>query len=95
MGGWPLAPLLLSLATTVLDILVGVSMIAMGLWTLKPDTLDEQAGGAGGKSAFVATLVAFFITEIGDKTQIATVALAPTVPPERKMRLALAPPFPV
>ncbi len=64
------------LTPTVLDAVVGISMIGMALWTLKPDTLDESKVGARRASAFVATLVAFFIAEIGDKTQIATVALA-------------------
>ena len=54
---------------------VGVSMIAMALWVLKPDSLDG-AGTANHRGAFLATLIAFFIAEIGDKTQIATVALA-------------------
>jgi putative Ca2+/H+ antiporter (TMEM165/GDT1 family) len=68
------------LTPTVLDAVVGVSMIAMALWTLKPDTLTEGAGTTRRASAFVATLVAFFIAEIGDKTQIATVALAAAYP---------------
>jgi putative Ca2+/H+ antiporter (TMEM165/GDT1 family) len=51
-------------------------MIGMALWALKPDTLDESSTGVRRASAFVATLIAFFIAEIGDKTQIATVALA-------------------
>jgi putative Ca2+/H+ antiporter (TMEM165/GDT1 family) len=59
-----------------LDFAVGVSMIVMALWTLKPDTLEEDAQRTGRSSAFLATLVAFFIAEIGDKTQIATIALA-------------------
>lgn len=59
-----------------LDLLVGVSMIAMALWTLKPDKLDDSQGEVTGASAFVTTLIAFFIAEIGDKTQIATMALA-------------------
>jgi putative Ca2+/H+ antiporter (TMEM165/GDT1 family) len=59
-----------------LDLLVGISMVGMALWTLKPDKLDEEQGQITGASAFVATLIAFFIAEIGDKTQIATVALA-------------------
>ena len=63
------------LTPSVLDAVVGVSMIAMALWALKPDTLKES-GGTRSTSAFLATLVAFFIAEIGDKTQIATVALA-------------------
>jgi putative Ca2+/H+ antiporter (TMEM165/GDT1 family) len=60
----------------MLDGIVGVSMIGMALWALKPDTLDESSTGVRRASAFVATLIAFFIAEIGDKTQIATVALA-------------------
>lgn len=64
------------LTPTLLDAIVGVSMIGMALWTLKPDTLDESKAGAQRTSAFLATLMAFFIAEIGDKTQIATVALA-------------------
>jgi putative Ca2+/H+ antiporter (TMEM165/GDT1 family) len=63
------------LTPALLDAAVGISLIGMALWALKPDTLQEtrQPRPAG---AFVTTLVAFFIAEIGDKTQIATVALA-------------------
>jgi putative Ca2+/H+ antiporter (TMEM165/GDT1 family) len=63
-----------------LQIAVGVSMIAMALWTLKPDTLGEGAVRASAASAFVATLTSFFVAEMGDKTQIATVALAAVYP---------------
>jgi putative Ca2+/H+ antiporter (TMEM165/GDT1 family) len=59
-----------------LDLMVGISMIAMALWTLKPDKLDEEQSEVTGAGAFIATLIAFFIAEIGDKTQIATIALA-------------------
>jgi putative Ca2+/H+ antiporter (TMEM165/GDT1 family) len=62
-----------------LDIVVGISMIAMALWTLKPDKLGENTGG-GTTGAFLATLTSFFIAEIGDKTQIATLALAAAYP---------------
>jgi putative Ca2+/H+ antiporter (TMEM165/GDT1 family) len=64
------------LTPTVLDAVVGVSMIGMALWALKPDSLDESSGQIRRTGAFTATLIAFFIAEIGDKTQIATVALA-------------------
>lgn len=60
----------------VLRWVLGLLFIAMAAWCLIPDKeggLPERAAGAG---AFVATLVAFFIVEIGDKTQLATVALA-------------------
>jgi putative Ca2+/H+ antiporter (TMEM165/GDT1 family) len=63
-----------------LDLGVGLGMIGMALWTLKPDSLDEGDVQTGRTSAFLATLVAFFITEIGDKTQIATLALAAAYP---------------
>ena len=63
------------LTPAVLDAVVGVSLLAMAAWTLIPDKLDNGAA-AHGRSAFLATAVAFFVAEIGDKTQIATVALA-------------------
>jgi Ca2+/H+ antiporter, TMEM165/GDT1 family len=63
------------LSPALLDGIVGAGMLAMALWTLKPDRLDEDAS-ISARGAFLATLVAFFIAEIGDKTQIATVALA-------------------
>jgi putative Ca2+/H+ antiporter (TMEM165/GDT1 family) len=63
-----------------LEIVVGISMIAMALWTLKPDKLDENAGASGAMGAFLATLTSFFVAEIGDKTQIATLALAAAYP---------------
>ncbi|HLJ21644.1 MAG TPA: TMEM165/GDT1 family protein, partial [Stellaceae bacterium] len=59
----------------VLDFAVGVSMLGMALWTLRSDRLEDGSAGTG-RSAFLATLIAFFIAEIGDKTQVATIALA-------------------
>jgi putative Ca2+/H+ antiporter (TMEM165/GDT1 family) len=64
------------LTPALLDGVVGASMIGMALWTLKPDTLQEDSTGMRRTGAFAATTIAFFIAEIGDKTQIATVALA-------------------
>jgi putative Ca2+/H+ antiporter (TMEM165/GDT1 family) len=50
-------------------------MLAMAFWTLKPDKIEGEKN-ATQTSAFLATLISFFIAEIGDKTQIATMALA-------------------
>lgn len=55
--------------------LVGVSFLAMAAWSLVPDRLSAEEGATRGRDAFLATLVAFFLVEIGDKTQVATVAL--------------------
>lgn len=61
----------------VLRWILGVSFIAMAVWMLIPDTLDEgDADGAPRWGVFGTTLVAFFLAEMGDKTQIATVMLA-------------------
>lgn len=55
---------------------IAASFIAMALWTLIPDKLDEdEEAKAGRAGAFITTMVAFFLVEMGDKTQIATVAL--------------------
>ncbi|MGE5721631.1 MAG: TMEM165/GDT1 family protein, partial [Sphingomonadales bacterium] len=58
-------------------ILIGVSFVAMGLWTLIPDTFEDEENRRPARSgAFLTTLVAFFLVEMGDKTQLATIALA-------------------
>jgi putative Ca2+/H+ antiporter (TMEM165/GDT1 family) len=55
---------------------VALGFIAMAVWTLVPDKLDEDEGEPKSRGgAFWTTLVAFFLVEMGDKTQIATVAL--------------------
>jgi len=64
------------LTPAVLRWIVAISFIAIALWTLKPDTLDDDDGALPARGAFVATTIAFFIAEIGDKTQVATVLLA-------------------
>ena len=63
------------LRPALLDAAVGVSMIAMGLWALRADKLTDEAPLVSHGGVFVATLVAFFVAETGDKTQIATLAL--------------------
>jgi putative Ca2+/H+ antiporter (TMEM165/GDT1 family) len=56
--------------------ILGAAFIVMAGWCLIPDKADDGPQAARQAGAFLATLVAFFIVEIGDKTQIATVALA-------------------
>ena len=57
--------------------ILAVSFLAVAAWTLIPDKLDEDdAPPVGRYAAFVATVIAFFLAEMGDKTQIATVVLA-------------------
>jgi len=56
---------------------LGLAFIAMALWMLVPDKLDDDdAASAPRWGVFVTTVVAFFLAEMGDKTQIATVMLA-------------------
>lgn len=56
---------------------VAASFILMACWTLVPDKIDEDAPLAAPSKAgvFITTLIAFFLVEMGDKTQVATVAL--------------------
>jgi putative Ca2+/H+ antiporter (TMEM165/GDT1 family) len=56
--------------------ILAVTFIAMAGWCLIPDKAEEGPQATRRAGAFLATLVAFFLVEIGDKTQIATVALA-------------------
>ena len=54
---------------------VALGFIAMGLWTLVPDKFDEDDKPQESFGPFLTTLIAFFLVEIGDKTQVATIAL--------------------
>jgi putative Ca2+/H+ antiporter (TMEM165/GDT1 family) len=56
--------------------ILGVSFIGMAIWTLIPDKFDEDDAKLARFGVFGTTLLAFFLAEMGDKTQIATVALA-------------------
>jgi len=56
--------------------ILGASFLAMAAWALVPDRLEKEQAGGGRFGVFGATVVTFFLVEMGDKTQVATVALA-------------------
>ena len=77
VGGW----LLHALGPDVLRWLVGLSFLAIAAWMLVPDDIDAEAAQRDGRlGVFGTTVIAFFLTEMGDKTQVATVALAARFP---------------
>ena len=61
---------------TAMRWILGLSFIAMAVWTLVPDKYEDEQETTPRFGVFGTTLVAFFLLEMGDKTQIATVALA-------------------
>ena len=61
----------------VLRWVLGLSFVGMAIWTLIPDKIEEEETRIARRfGVFGATLVTFFLAEMGDKTQIATVAMA-------------------
>ena len=56
--------------------LIAASFFATALWALKPDKEDDTVAEASHMGVFLTTVVAFFLVEMGDKTQIATLSLA-------------------
>ncbi len=73
VGGWVAQ----ALGPELLRWVIGLSFLAMAVWILIPDKVDEDAGAQRQRfGVFGTTVIAFFLAEMGDKTQIATVALA-------------------
>ena len=73
LGAWITS----SVRPDVLRWILGVSFIAMAAWTMIPDRIEEEETQVARKfGVFGATLVTFFLAEMGDKTQIATIAMA-------------------
>ena len=73
LGAWITA----SISPEILRWVLGASFIAMAVWTLIPDKIEEEETQIAKRfGVFSATLVTFFLAEMGDKTQIATVAMA-------------------
>ena len=77
LGAWITA----SVSPEILRWVLGASFIGMAIWTLIPDRIEEEETQVAQRlGVFGATLVTFFLAEMGDKTQIATVALAAHYP---------------
>ena len=72
LGGW----IATALGPQVLRWVIGGSFIAMAAWMLVPDKIDDNVPTFERIGVFGTKLIAFFLAEMGDKTQIATVALA-------------------
>jgi putative Ca2+/H+ antiporter (TMEM165/GDT1 family) len=68
------------LTPEVLRWVLGLSFLAVAAWTLVPDRMEEEDHAAYRHGPFVATTILFFLAEIGDKTQVATIMLAARYP---------------
>ncbi|MGJ9420188.1 TMEM165/GDT1 family protein [Massilia sp. CMS3.1] len=64
------------LGPSVMRWVLGLSFLGMAIWTMFPDHIDETEATIAKFGVFMTTLLAFFVAEMGDKTQVATVALA-------------------
>ncbi|MBC7951940.1 MAG: TMEM165/GDT1 family protein [Rhodospirillaceae bacterium] len=76
LAAWAGAAVASWVGADVMRWVLGLSFIAMAAWILVPDKVDDEPKTAAKAGAFITTVVAFFLLEIGDKTQIATIALA-------------------
>ena len=64
------------LGPSVMRWVLGLSFLGMAIWAMIPDQIDETEASLAKFGVFMTTLLAFFVAEMGDKTQVATVALA-------------------
>jgi putative Ca2+/H+ antiporter (TMEM165/GDT1 family) len=73
LGAWIVA----AVNPVVLRWVLGLSFLGMAAWTLVPDKIEDEEDAIVGRfGVFGATLISFFLAEMGDKTQLATVAMA-------------------
>lgn len=75
LAAWAGSALASFFASDAFRYAIAFGFIAMAGWTLIPDKVDEDMKVASQRGAFVATTIAFFLVEMGDKTQVATIAL--------------------
>jgi len=68
------------LGPNVMRWVLGLSFLAMAAWIMVPDEIEEEESQFARFGVFLTTLIAFFFAEMGDKTQVATVALAARFP---------------
>ncbi len=77
LGAW----ITTMLTPEILRWLVGLSFLGMAVWTMIPDKIEEEETQVAKRlGVFGATIVTFFLAEMGDKTQIATIAMAAHYP---------------
>ncbi len=77
LGAWITS----ALSPDILRWVLGISFIGMAVWTLIPDKIEEEETKIAGKlGVFGATMLTFFLAEMGDKTQVATIAMAAHYP---------------
>jgi putative Ca2+/H+ antiporter (TMEM165/GDT1 family) len=76
LAAWAGAAVASWVGPDVMRWVLGLSFLAMAAWIMVPDKVDDEPKTTAKAGAFLTTLVAFFVLEIGDKTQLATVALA-------------------
>lgn len=74
LAAWAGSALAHWLAGPIFQTVVAIGFLAAALWVLVPDKADDEAPASHG-GVFLTTAIAFFIAEIGDKTQVATVGL--------------------